>query len=231
MTSFALGILFLFNLILGIAMGWIWVSLRQRQKELEQKLLESIDDQDLSAFQDSVQELIRDLRLASDDGVQRIENSSEGLDTLMKRAETLDRRLAKRIENLEKGQEKLEKALSSTIEKSLKKTSLKGKGKKTPDYSSIDATLILQALGQTPSFMQKEGVQRAEIPEALLPKKRVQVPEQPEGNPREAAEIRPRDKVVDLSKKGLNKQEIAAATGLLPGEIELILNLRAGSGK
>ena len=237
MTAFALTLLFIIQIAFGLLLAWAWSNLRKKQAEFDLRLSESLDDQDLAAFNESVSELVAELNQASEDNVQRTEEHLQALEKLLKKADAGEKRLARRVASAEASQEKLDKRIQAAIGKAVKSLPAAKKSAKTktsrkemPSVESLDS--VAAAVMQVLSGPAQQEQATAEIEASLEMDKAPARPVAqsiPETAPRAAAESGvPRDQVWKMADEGQDSYQIAEATGLLPGEIELILNLKPG---
>jgi TolA-binding protein len=215
MSSFAIPFLFITQLGLLLGMLWLWWRAKDRMAALEAKAEEALDDADLMDFQDRIAALLAQVKDAGKDVAALIDERRAGLDRESARARDAEKRLAEKIKDFERVEEKARKRLGEWAAGQSKKSSKKAKpSKKAPEATEPPEPQAEAAAPEAP-----------EAPAAKLSylKREFRPPEpQAPASPTAARYL----KVYELSDQGLSREAIAKACGYLPGEIELILNLR-----
>ena len=212
MSSFALAFIFIVELILSLVLLWRWITVRDRLKKLDDRLAESLDDQDLLDFQERVSGLLMEVREAGQTMASQIEQRRAGLDREIARARDTEKHLVQKIELLNREQEKTRLKYDSWLLSLEKKTS---KLKPLPEKKQAARPLQIKA---SPAF---------KVPK-LIPLNREQKPALPKQELPASAGAR-YQKVYEMADQGYSRLEISKACGYLSGEVELILNLRPRS--
>jgi hypothetical protein len=187
---------------LGLVQAWtIWFLKREVQR-LEFRLNESLDDEDLVEFQDRLKALLNQTKETADDLVSTVDERRETLEKSLEKAKQAEKSLALRIVA----------QTASTVSKLKPETK---PAVKTPSRSVPEAPAKAAA---------------KPVPKAA--------PAAPAGNGRDGKDrrtylVRPQapmearyQKIYDLADQGLSLEQIARRSGLLAGEVDLILNLR-----
>ncbi|MES2200791.1 MAG: hypothetical protein V4498_00915 [candidate division FCPU426 bacterium] len=212
----SLGTVFIFigELLLGIFLLWQWLHVRERLKSLEQRVAESLDDQDLIDFQERVVKLLNEVRETGKLMVQQIEQRRGGLDKEMAKAREAEKRLATKIQAFDRSQEKARTKIEEWV-LDLGRRTAKAVPVQPPDprirRNPVAEENPMPAAASKPlkvSYLSRES--------------RPAVAETSET----AAMADKHQKIYELADKGLSVEKIAKSSGFLAGEIELILNLR-----
>jgi hypothetical protein len=193
-------ILILLMLGLGLFQAWqLWYTRRQLGR-LEQRLAESLDDQDLLEFQDRLKGLLAETKDAGLDLVEKIEKRRAAIQQVIEEAAGLEKKLSMRT--LELAARELGKAAGPAP-----------KAKAAPLKKS---PAVAEAPEPPPMEASENSVEEAASRSYL-------------SRPASATAAPNRyQRVYELSDQGLTREQIAREAGLLPGEIELIINLRPG---
>jgi hypothetical protein len=210
-------ILILLMLGLGLFQAWqLWFTRRELAR-LEQRVAESLDDQDLLEFQDRLRDLLAETKDAGMGLVQSIEIRQAALEGVIDQAADVEKKLSMRTQLLELAARELSKPVALPAKpKAPAKKPLRG-----VDEGRDEPTAPLNLEKQAPSDAADAGeAAREETEEA-----RRSYLSRPA--PASASPNRYR-RVYELADQGLTQEQIAREAGLLPGEIELILNLRPG---
>jgi hypothetical protein len=224
MMSFALPFLFLTQLGIALAMLWLWWRVKDRMAALESRAAESLDDQDLMEFQERVVGLLASVKEAGKDVVAVIDERRAGLDREGARAREAEKRLAEKIHAFERVEEKARKRLDEWARSQSRKAAPKpkrgGGAKASKPGKAEPETLELSASGSISDVAEETGM----TPLKVTYLKRDFRPPEP------SAPVVPSAtrymKVYEMADAGSSREEIAKVCGYLPGEIELILNLR-----
>jgi hypothetical protein len=205
MASLALAFVFIFELILSLVLLWHWITMRDRLKKLDERLAESLDDQDLLDFQERVSGLLGEVREAGQSMASQIEQRRAALDREIARARETEKHLVHKIESFGREQEKA-KAKFETWTLAL--------GKKISRSRPVARTSKPLKLSlPTPKTTEISPILKRESRPA-----QAQVPQLPASTRYQ--------KVYEMADQGFSRQEICKACGYLAGEVELILNLR-----
>lgn len=202
MNGFLIGMLFVGELALLGVVGWsVWYQGRRLQ-DLQRRVDEALDDEDLLDFQTRVQALLTEVRDSSDSMVEAVERRQAALDRSLAKVRDAEKRLAARATALEKAALRAEERL----EKAPARPQLEGKKSLRPKVKKASAT----------------------PPLTLLP-----LPAAAASTPAPLPSPAPSrySQVYELADKGVSREQIVRQTGILAGEIDLILNLRPGNGR
>jgi hypothetical protein len=198
-------------LLLGLVQAWTVWYLRREVARLEQRLDESLDDQDLLDFQSRLQTLMEQAKDTGIDLVQTVQRRQEALEKSLTLVRDAEKRLAARAQIMDKAVESAAakaQALSDKAKRGAKKAV--APQQKTPPAPSKPAVSGPPVEG-TPS--EEKSRERSYL---LRPQAPIAVPAPGSRN----------QKVYEAADRGLDREQIARETGMLPGEIDLILNLR-----
>jgi hypothetical protein len=219
-------------LMLGLVFFQIWQLwfTRRELARLEQRLAESLDDQDLMEFQDRLKGLLAETRDAGLSLVQTIERRQAALEKVIVRAEDAEKRLSVRTQLLELAAKELVKAPPAASAKDASPKAKARTGKRPPATAApvlipsapvpVEETSPAEAAGAVAGRAAKA------IESAAQEEARRNYLSRP-GAPTANAPSR-HQRVYELSDQGLSREQIAREAGILPGEVELILNLRPG---
>jgi hypothetical protein len=218
MLSFAVPFLFIIELGLALVLCIAWWRLSDRLQGLELRANEALDAQDLLDFQDRIAQLLKEVQEAASKIVSEIDSRRAGLEKEGSRARDTEKRLSERLKAFERLEEKARKGLEKWASDQVKRSqgsSKKKKGSKVAASKAPKNITVLAAsedLEETPrvSYLKREF--RAPEPEAP-------------SSPTASRYL----KVYAFADEGKSREEIAKLCGYLPGEIDLILNLRPRS--
>jgi TolA-binding protein len=200
MSSFAISLLFIVELALALGLAWLWFSLSARIHGSEAKLAESLDSQDLMDFQDKVGSLLKEVRESGAEMVAEIKSQRASLEREQKQAAEAERRLAEKLKAFEKAEALAEKRIEEI---------LAGERRRSPRKPP-------KAAAKTPARQPPLLALAPAAPTFSAPEPRVPT------SPTASRYLR----VYELADLGRSREEIGKETGYLPGEIDLILNLR-----
>jgi hypothetical protein len=209
-------ILILLMLGLGLFQAWqLWFTRRELAR-LEQRVAESLDDQDLLEFQDRLRDLLAETKDAGMSLVQSIEIRQAALEGVIDQAADVEKKLSMRTQLLELAARELSKpsALAAKPKPAGKKPS------REAESSQEEPGPLANAEKQGPEPAAAAAAAREEAEEAR--RSYLSRPAPPAASPNRYK------RVYELADQGLTREQIAREAGLLPGEIELILNLRPG---
>lgn len=216
MTYFALTFVFLIQLAMAAGLVWAWSQMRAEMRRLEQKVAESLDEQDLMDFQDRLGLLLAQVKETGASIIAEIDRRRAGLEREGSRAREAEKRLASRIQAMEKAEDRLKmelEAIALDMAKKRPQESRKTSASKGPRPATAQPSQALEA--PETNFKASYRIREFRPPEPQAPV-----------SPTASRYL----KVYELADKGLSKEIIAKESGYLPGEIELILNLRPKSG-
>jgi hypothetical protein len=168
-------------------------------------------------FQERIAGLLGQVREAGKDVVALIDERRAGLDREGARARDAEKRLGEKIKSFERVEEKARKRLNEWAAGQSKKIATKKVASKKPPKAGIE----------TASEPALEMLEINDRPLKVSYLKRDFRPPEPQ------APVAPTAtrylKVYAMADEGHSREEIAKACGYLPGEVELILNLRPRS--
>ena len=204
------GILIMLILGLGLFQAWqLWYTRREIAR-LEQRLAESLDDQDLLEFQDRLKGLLVETKDAGLSLVQSIERRQEAVEKVIAKAVDAEKRLSVRAQLLELAAKELSKPPVNRAKP------LVAKAKAIPAKKTIVAAEIkTPSIDLTPAKSEIDNNSRSYLSRPVSPAA-------PDAGPTRY------QRVYELADQGLSREQIAKEAGMLPGEVELILNLRPG---
>lgn len=203
--ALSLIILGLLLVALGFSQAWtIWL-LRREVARLEQRLDESLDDQDLLDFQERLQDLLKQARGAGAEMVETVGKRQEALEKTLVLVKEAELRLQARTQILEKSAD----AVALRAEK-LKEAPAPRKSAKAARPQPQSAPKPLPVPEPAPA---------APVPAPAAEEKDRSYLVRPPAPSRN-------QRVYELADQGLDRDQIAKEAGILAGEVELILNLR-----
>jgi hypothetical protein len=222
-------------LLLGLALSQAWLLwyLRRQVARLDQRVDESLDAEDLVEFRGQLQELLNQVRESGLELAQSLEVRHAAVGKAVEKARDAEQKLAVRLQAMEKVADGLAQKLRHA-EQAAANALPKKAGGKTKE----------EARSQSPSIGAPPARTEAKRPPAKAPDAPVPPTPAPVQEPapqfETAAEgagrarsylsrpaVQPRhQRVYDLADQGFSREQIAKEAGLLPGEVDLILNLR-----
>lgn len=203
---------------LGLSQAWMLWYLRRQVSRLDQRLDESLDDQDLLDFQERLQDLMAQARESSGDMVRSVTQRQDALEKTLTLVREAEKQLVARAKLLEHNADAIakraEKLKAEVIEKKARRANARPeRPAKAPG-----------APEPKPAHDAEQGA--PETPKANEAARSYLVrPPAPEREAGPAASGR-HQRIYELSDQGLSRDQIAKESGVLPGEVELILNLR-----
>jgi hypothetical protein len=213
MISLVLASLFIGQLGLALALLWLWWRLKDRMAAMEAKAGEALEGQDLMEFQERITALLGQVREAGREVVAMIDERRAGLDREGARAREAEKRLAEKIKGFERVEEKARRRLAEWASGQAKTAARHapekkpGKGRGEPLNRLIPAPEPSAGEPSKVTYLKRDF----RAPEAQAPLL-----------PRATRYL----KVYEMADAGKSREEISKACGYLPGEVELILNLR-----
>ncbi|HTA16809.1 MAG TPA: hypothetical protein VK786_03600 [bacterium] len=208
-------------LVLGLGLVQVWTIwfLKREVQRLEFRLNESLDDEDLVEFQDRLKALLKQAKETADRLVSSADQRRETLEKSLEKAKQAEKSLALRIvaqtasaaSNKVKAEAKppAKAPPRSAPEPPPAKAALKSGTKAGPATPGSPKTLPFDGRdGEgTASKGRDDKARRSYLVRPQAPEARYQ-------------------KIYDLADQGLSLEQIAKHSGLLSGEVDLILNLR-----
>lgn len=208
-------------LVLGLGLVQVWTVwfLKREIQRLEFRLNESLDDEDLVEFQDRLKALLKQAKETADGLVSSADQRRETLEKSLEKAKQAEKSLALRILAQTAG------AASGTVKVEPKLPA------KTPPHAAPEPPAKAGAKGGPKTLPAALGPSKAGRPmdgrdgEGPSTKGR-------DDKARRSYLVRPLapearyQKIYDLADQGLSLEQIAKHSGLLSGEVDLILNLR-----
>lgn len=225
---------------LGLVQAWTIWFLRREVQRLEFRLGEALDDEDLLEFQERLRGLLAEAKAAGGALAEAVDRRKEAFDLSLEKAKQAEKSLALRI---------LAKTASEAVAAQAKapaKPATKSAPSADPAAAKVRAASKPETGAAKPSS--KSGAKGKTAP-APVPARGAAPPAPKSGSlngsvppePQDAAEgldghrsylVRPPattaryQKVYELADQGLGLEQIAKQSGLLAGEVDLILNLR-----
>lgn len=197
-------------LALGFVQGWLYWYLKREIARVDQRLDESLDDQDLLDFQERLQALMLQAREAGVDMVQTVDKRQTALEKSLQLVREAEKQLVARAQLLELTAQAIGKRAED-----LKAGTGDAKAKKPVAKPKPGPA------AKAPKPTEAEEEQRR----SYLSRPAAPAP-QPVAAPQPVTAISKHQRIYDLADQGLNRDQIAKESGVLPGEVELILNLR-----
>ncbi len=216
MASLALSFLFILVLLLGLALLWTVTHFRDRLGRLEAKAEESLDGEDLMEFHDRLSGLLSEVRLAGDDAVAKVDSKRASLEKELLRARDTEKKVIAMVKTIEGAGLKAASRVSQSLQEAQNpKKGSKARPKATASNFTAPAEAAMPPLA---------GILAAASEETRVYARHDFKAPQPE------APVSPSAnrylKVYEMADRGARREEIAKACGYLPGEVDLILNLR-----
>ena len=187
-------------LVLGLGLVQVWTVwfLKREVQRLEFRLNESLDDEDLVEFQDRLKALLKQAKDTADRLVSSADQRRETLEKSLEKAKQAEKSLALRI-------------VAQTASAASNKVKAEPKAQaKTPPRSVPEPPAKAGAKAAPkplPETGRDEKARRSYLVRPQAPESRYQ-------------------KIYDLADQGLSLEQIAKHSGILSGEVDLILNLR-----
>ena len=217
-------------LVLGLALFQAWTLwyVRREVARLERRLDESLDDEDLLDFQERLQGLLAQAKDATRQLFETAERSQAGLDAALDKALEAEKKLAARGQVLESAAVAAATRMSAAPEAPPPGKAKTPKAAVKPKGRALAKPPAPVAANPAPA----KAAEPAEGP--LAGPETPASPDPDDGDGKRSYLIRPlsapsparHQKIYDLSDQGLNREQIAKQAGVLPGEVDLILNLR-----
>jgi hypothetical protein len=187
-------------LVLGLGLVQVWTVwfLKREIQRLEFRLNESLDDEDLVEFQDRLKALLKQAKETADGLVSSADQRRDSLEKSLEKAKQAEKSLALRI-------------LAQTAGAAAGKVKAEPKPPtKTPPHTApAPPAKAGTKVGPKPlpAARRDDKARRSYLVRPPAPEPRYQ-------------------KIYDLADQGLSLEQIAKHSGLLSGEVDLILNLR-----
>jgi hypothetical protein len=227
MTSIALPFLFITQLAVALGMLWLWWRVKDRMAALDARAAESLDDQDLMEFQERIVGLLASVKEAGKDVVAVIDERRAALDREGARAREAEKRLAEKIRSFERVEEKARKRLEDWAKAQSRRSPAKVK---KPSKAGLGQPSLDDSMTRTETGSSKPANLADVLAETGMTPLKVTYLKRDFKAPEPAAPVSPTAtrylKVYEMADAGSSREEIAKACGYLPGEVELILNLR-----
>lgn len=194
-----LGLIIVGLLVLALALVQAWTiwMLRREVARLEHRLSEALDDEDLLEFQDRLQGLLNQVREAGLDAVENVDRRQQALEEVLNRAHALELEYEDLLSKPGKAASAGRKPAGAP-----RKAAASPSAKPSPVRSQQNAYRL-----------ESQSAAEEQVPRKVQAARNPVVPTR-------------NQRVYDLADQGLNREQIAKSAGLLPGEVELILNLR-----
>ena len=214
-------------LVLGLALVQVWTIwyLRREVRRLEFRLSESLDDEDLLEFQVRLQGLLVQVRETAAELVDGVDKRRESLAKSIEKANEAEKNLALRtleraaLEARSGGAKTQEAQARAKASKPLPHPKPESAPPKAAPQAARQGTVASPASGGRPSKAESAEEAEAREDREAADARRSYLVRPPAAPPRY-------QKIYDLADQGLSREQIARQAGLLPGEVDLILNLR-----
>ncbi|HTB22120.1 MAG TPA: hypothetical protein VK914_05400 [bacterium] len=210
-------------LALGLVQAWtIWFLKREVQR-LEFRLGEALDDEDLMEFQERLRALLSQAKETASGLAQSVDQRRESLEKSLEKAKLAEKSLALRIlsksaADAAKPGPKADPGTGRQVKEKAKPTAKAQAGPKAKPASA------------GPSKAVNAGPGRVSAPRTDDPAPEGKQPEPEARRPSVSKSALPTasryQKIYDLADQGLNLEQISKESGVLAGEVDLILNLR-----
>lgn len=228
-----LTVIAMFSVGLGLGLAWVLWYVKREQARLDHRIDESLDAEDLVEFQERLQGLLVQAGAAGAELVRTLDQRQAGVDKVLEKAREAELKLLARLHAMEKLAEgvarRLEAATSKASELASAPAKAGGKAKvkpSRPPQALPRPALPAPALQADPGRMAPETGRRDEAAAAEQAAdeaaRRSYLVRTPAPEPAPARH----QKIFDLIDRGMSREQISRETGVLAGELDLILNLR-----
>jgi hypothetical protein len=221
-------ILGLLILALGLSQAWTVWYLRRQVARLDQRQDESLDDQDLLDFQERLQALLSQSKEAGADMVRTIQERQSALEKTLLLVMEAEKKLMARAQVMEKTANAVAERAEALKQPAARprRAAVKSSAKAARPAKVTPVSQLRPAETAEKDASPEEPDTAAELADSEERNRSYLV--RPASANAGAASPAPsrHQKIYDLSDQGLNRDQIAKEAGMLPGEIELILNLR-----
>jgi hypothetical protein len=214
-------------LLLGLVLyqAWMLWYVRREVRRLDQRLDESLDAEDLVEFREQMDGLLEQVKESGLDLAQSLEIRHAAVGKAVEKAREAEQKLGVRLQAMEKVAEKMAQRLAAA-EAAVPVQPKKGVPKAKPEAalrSEAPATRPEPPLAPAPP-------PPAPVSPAPSPLPRAEAAAEAGARARSyliRPAVQPRhQRVYELADQGWSREQIAKEAGLLPGEVDLILNLR-----
>lgn len=201
---------------LGLSQAWMLWYIKRETARLDHRLDESLDDQDLLDFQERLQDLLGQAREAGADMVKTVQQRQDALEKTLVLVREAEKNLVARAQILQKSAD----AIGKRAEK-LKEEQLEKRARRTAPKKPAPPAFEAPSRPETAPIAEDDAEEAARVERS----RSYLVRPSAAAGPAPVAGGR-HQKVYELSDQGLSRDQIAKESGILPGEVELILNLR-----
>lgn len=223
------------SLGLGLGLAWVLWYVKREHARLDHRIDESLDAEDLVEFQERLKALLVQAGAAGADLVRTLDQRQAGVDKVLEKAREAELKLLARLHAMEKLAEGVARRLEAAQKKPPELPSpakAKAKAQRPPAQARIRAAVPAPLAGpsQAPPAPARPGAEPE--PDAALSNPAEQAAAE---EARRSYLVRPpapepapsrHQKIFDLADRGMSREQISRETGVLAGELDLILNLR-----
>jgi hypothetical protein len=220
-------------LLLGLALSQAWLLwfLRREVARLDHRVDESLDAEDLIEFQEQLQGLLEQVKESGLELAQSLEIRHSAVGKAVEKARDAEQKLAVRLQAMEKVAERLTQRLKQAEQSAAALQAVPkkaGSKPKEPDQGGREdkAGGPAKPVAKTPPTLAQPPVP----PQEPEPAPQLETAAEAAGRARSYLSrpaVQPRhQRVYELADQGWSREQIAKEAGLLPGEVDLILNLR-----
>ena len=209
-------LLVLVQLAMALALVWDHGRWKRRLEEMQRRLDDSLDDQDLLEFESKIRALLQEVKGSGGGMIQAITRREEALLKALEKVKEAERRLHSRSQEMEKAADQVSRRLEAARSGRALPPSRARSGKRpSAKVAQEDVVPPAEVVG-LPTGVEKPLESKADYMPRPFPALAPGVPNGPSRH----------QKLYDLADQGVSRDEICRTTGMLQGEVELILNLR-----
>jgi hypothetical protein len=219
---------FVILLLLGLVLSQAWLLwyLRRQVARLDQRVDESLDAEDLVEFQEQLQGLLEQVKDAGLELAQSLEIRHAAVGKTVEKAKDAENKLASRLLAMDKLAERMtqrlkhaEEAAETAAKKAAQKPVSKDKTRPEPRTPAPPKASVPAPPPPAPPLPPIPQIDAAAESAAEAAARGRSYLSRPAVQPRH-------QRVYELADQGWSREQIAKEAGLLPGEVDLILNLR-----
>ncbi|HXB97770.1 MAG TPA: hypothetical protein VNZ54_06925 [bacterium] len=215
-------------LLLGLALSQAWLLwfLRREVARLDQRVDESLDAEDLVEFQEQLQGLLEQVKEAGLELAQSLEIRHAAVGKAVEKARDAEQKMAVRLQAMEKVADGMAQRLKHAEEQAAAAGAIPRKA--NPKAKAPERPRPEPKTG--PTLEPKPAAPVDAPPAAAEAAPQMETAAEAAGRARSYLSrpaVQPRhQRVYELADQGWTHEQIAKEAGLLPGEVDLILNLR-----
>ena len=227
-----LTVIAMFSVGLGLGLAWVLWYVKREQARLDHRIDESLDAEDLVEFQERLQALLVQAGAAGAELVRTLDQRQAGVDKVLEKAREAELKLLARLHAMEKlaeGVARRLEAATSKVSEAVSPAKVGGKAKVKPSRPPQALTRpaltapVLQSdpgrIAPETSRLDEAAAAEQAADEAARRSYLVRTPALEQAPARH-------QKIFDLIDRGMSREQISRETGVLAGELDLILNLR-----